>query len=249
VSDADLTQLATRQVRGRGRRLDRLQQAIADVPGASPLDTLGAVADALVPAVGIEVATIRLLDERGRLHLLAACGLSEGQLLRLALAPLDAAGLDAAPDRNPLARVGVPWFRAFWLEDGDERLGLVTVGSRSDRRPDRDDRILIERAVRELARNVRSVVRTERFLRSLSLELARRVELGRPGSTVGLLRPRERAVLALYADGLGTREIAELLVLSPHTIRTHVRNALKHLGVNTRREAAELVAGGEPPYL
>jgi DNA-binding CsgD family transcriptional regulator len=31
-------------------------------------------------------------------------------------------------------------------------------------------------------------------------------------------------------------------VLSPHTVRTHVRNARRRLGVNSRNEALELLA-------
>jgi DNA-binding CsgD family transcriptional regulator len=49
------------------------------------------------------------------------------------------------------------------------------------------------------------------------------------------------AILRLYREGLGTDQIAELLVLSPHTVRTHVRNARRRLGVNSRREALELL--------
>ncbi|TML02992.1 MAG: helix-turn-helix transcriptional regulator, partial [Actinobacteria bacterium] len=55
------------------------------------------------------------------------------------------------------------------------------------------------------------------------------------------LRPRELAILRLYGEGLATREIAELLVLSAHTVRTHVRNALRRLGVSSRHEALALL--------
>ena len=58
---------------------------------------------------------------------------------------------------------------------------------------------------------------------------------------VAALRPRERIVLGLYAEGLGANEIARLLVLSPHTVRTHVKNAFRRLGVHSREEATELV--------
>jgi DNA-binding NarL/FixJ family response regulator len=62
-----------------------------------------------------------------------------------------------------------------------------------------------------------------------------------PHALVNRLRPRELAILRLYADGFQTRQIAELLVLSPHTVRTHVRNALRRLGVSSRSEAVELL--------
>jgi DNA-binding CsgD family transcriptional regulator len=64
------------------------------------------------------------------------------------------------------------------------------------------------------------------------------------------LRPRELAILRLYGEGLGTDQIAELLVLSPHTVRTHVRNARRHLGVSSRAEALDLLkAADADPFM
>jgi DNA-binding NarL/FixJ family response regulator len=61
-----------------------------------------------------------------------------------------------------------------------------------------------------------------------------------------LLSPREREVLALLARGLNGEEAAERLVLSPETIRTHVRNAMTKLGAHTRTHAVVLaLARGE----
>jgi DNA-binding CsgD family transcriptional regulator len=59
------------------------------------------------------------------------------------------------------------------------------------------------------------------------------------------LRPRERIIVALYAEGLSVDEIARLLVISPHTVRTHVKNAFRRLGVHSRDEAAKLVFADE----
>ena len=58
-------------------------------------------------------------------------------------------------------------------------------------------------------------------------------------ASVADLRPRELAILRLYDEGLETQQIAELLVLSVHTVRTHVRNARRRLGVGSRREALD----------
>lgn len=57
-----------------------------------------------------------------------------------------------------------------------------------------------------------------------------------PGAAVSL-SPREREVLSLVADGLSAPEIAERLVLSPHTVKTHVRNLCDKLGVADRAAA------------
>jgi hypothetical protein len=44
-------------------------------------------------------------------------------------------------------------------------------------------------------------------------------------------------VLGLLAEGLSGAAIAERLVLSPETVRTHVRNAMDKLGASTRSQA------------
>jgi DNA-binding NarL/FixJ family response regulator len=55
------------------------------------------------------------------------------------------------------------------------------------------------------------------------------------------LSARERQVLALVARGKKTAEIADVLVISPETARTHVQNILTKLGVHSRLEAASFV--------
>ena len=55
------------------------------------------------------------------------------------------------------------------------------------------------------------------------------------------LTARELEVLALVADGLRNRDIAERLFLSPKTVDHHVSAILRKLGARTRGEAA--VAG------
>ncbi len=63
---------------------------------------------------------------------------------------------------------------------------------------------------------------------------------------------REREVLGYLADGLSGAAIAERLVLSPETVRTHVRNAMEKLGASTRSQAVAIalesgVIGDPPP--
>ena len=60
-------------------------------------------------------------------------------------------------------------------------------------------------------------------------------------SPLSLLSPREAQVIDLLADGLNGQAIADRLVLSPETIRTHVRNATMKLGAKTRVQAVALV--------
>jgi len=52
------------------------------------------------------------------------------------------------------------------------------------------------------------------------------------------LTRREREVLALVATGLSNQAIADRLVLSLHTVRTHVQSILAKLGLHSKLEAA-----------
>ncbi|HEV2790511.1 MAG TPA: response regulator transcription factor [Solirubrobacterales bacterium] len=52
-----------------------------------------------------------------------------------------------------------------------------------------------------------------------------------------VLSRREAEILELLSTGFSGEEIAERLVLSPETIRTHVRNAMGKLEAKTRTEA------------
>jgi NarL family two-component system response regulator LiaR len=54
------------------------------------------------------------------------------------------------------------------------------------------------------------------------------------------LMERERDVLALLVEGLNNTQIADRLVVSPSTIKSHVSHILAKLGVASRTEAAAL---------
>jgi non-specific serine/threonine protein kinase len=58
------------------------------------------------------------------------------------------------------------------------------------------------------------------------------------------LSRREREVLALVAEGLTNRQIAERLVISPVTARNHVSSILTKLGMENRTQAAAWLASG-----
>ena len=58
-----------------------------------------------------------------------------------------------------------------------------------------------------------------------------------------LLSAREVEVLLLLDEHLTTEEIAARLFISEHTVRSHVKSLLRKLGVSSRREALERLAG------
>jgi DNA-binding NarL/FixJ family response regulator len=84
---------------------------------------------------------------------------------------------------------------------------------------------------------------------ALSGQVARRLletvrEGGRGASAVpepiaAALSARELEVLLLLDQHLGTEEIAKRLIISEHTVRSHVKSLLAKLGVSSRREALE----------
>jgi two-component system, NarL family, response regulator LiaR len=55
-----------------------------------------------------------------------------------------------------------------------------------------------------------------------------------------VLTPREREVMSLLVQGLTNTEIAERLVLSLSTVKTHVSSIIAKLGASTRTEAAAI---------
>jgi len=74
--------------------------------------------------------------------------------------------------------------------------------------------------------------------RRLISEFAARPAEAIPSTSLQLLTNREREVVALVAYGLSNDEIAERMVLSPMTAKTHVSRAMTKLGA---RDRAQLV--------
>lgn len=99
----------------------------------------------------------------------------------------------------------------------------------------------------ELAEAVRAVARGETLIppRMLGPLLSDLIERRHDHESALLkiaeLSPREREVLALLACGAKTNAIAETLVISPETARTHIQNILTKLDVHSRLEAATFV--------
>jgi DNA-binding NarL/FixJ family response regulator len=77
--------------------------------------------------------------------------------------------------------------------------------------------------------------------RRLVEEFAQRSRPTTSDRRLDVLTDREREVLALVATGLSNEEIADTLVVSPATAKTHVSRTMTKLGV---RDRAQLVVLG-----
>jgi DNA-binding NarL/FixJ family response regulator len=95
---------------------------------------------------------------------------------------------------------------------------------------------------------------TPNVTRRLIAEFALRPGAGRPDHRIAeLLTEREVEVLGLIGRGLSNAEIADLLVISPLTAKTHVSRILTKLGLRDRvqlvvlaYESRLVVPGSEP---
>lgn len=96
-------------------------------------------------------------------------------------------------------------------------------------------------ALRQLA-DGQSVVPPDLLGPLLRQLIERRREAAAAYERLMLLTPREREILALLADGLDQDAIAQTLVISPATARTHIQRVLRKLGVHSRLEAVTLTA-------
>lgn len=94
-------------------------------------------------------------------------------------------------------------------------------------------------ADRDLIEGCRAALRGEPFLyqgavRALIHNYLDQVDRGE--SPTGGITPREEEILKLVAEGRSSREIADLLVISPKTVERHRANLLAKLGLRDRVE-------------
>src|ERR671921_685123 len=68
----------------------------------------------------------------------------------------------------------------------------------------------------------------------------RSVKVEGPTGRTARLSEKERSVLRELARGHSTEQIAEVLIVSPHTVRTHIKNGMRKLGARTRAHAVAI---------
>ena len=246
---AELTEAEWDLVAEFEHRLIALERACANLDPQDLHSSLQRVAKVLPLAAGIEMVVIRLLSsERDALHLAAHDGVPPRQVRELALDPISRAKqrtIFALGGHHTEARtLGLGYLTGEWLRADSEVIGSLTVGCRTDRRPSPAERERIRETGASIGTTLATLDRSEKSLRTRSLTLARTAILEPPETPEAFfetLRPREATVLELYASGRTVDEIAGALVISPHTVRTHIKLAFRRLGIHSREEAAELI--------
>lgn len=141
-----------------------------------------------------------------------------------------------------LLRSVIPACKVLILSGSDHERALIATFEAGA-----DGFLMKSSPLAELVRATRAVHTGDTFvppnllgplIRSL---MRRRTEQDEALRRAARLTRREREVLALLADGPDNDAIAQSLVISPQTARTHVQNVLSKLGVHSRLEAAAFV--------
>ncbi len=144
-------------------------------------------------------------------------------------------GLDSVETtRRLLANSDVPVMLLTTSETDERIFAALRAGATGLVLKDTEPAELL-RAVAVLARG--DALLSPRLTRRLIADFAARPEPSQLSDRlVELLTPREREVVALVAIGLSNDEIAEELVVSPATARTHVSRAMVKLGARDRSQ-------------
>ena len=97
--------------------------------------------------------------------------------------------------------------------------------------------VLKSAADRDLIEACRATMRGEPFLYPSAVRTLIRDHLERAESqTRDVLTPREAEIVKLIAEAYSSKEIAEMLVISPKTVERHRANILEKLGMRDRVE-------------
>ena len=78
--------------------------------------------------------------------------------------------------------------------------------------------------------------------RMLSFALQHRQEATKNLKTWRSLTPREKEITALACLSYTNKEIAEQLIISPATVKTHLRNAKRKFGLRSKLELRKILA-------
>jgi len=131
-----------------------------------------------------------------------------------------------------------PEVRVLMLSSSeDDELGLLSI--RSGAVGFLSKSVALDAVPRAIASAARGEAVLSRRLTLRLIDAMRRVSTDGAGvrPVKSPLTPREWEVLDLLCAEQSTEEIADTLVLSPETVRSHVKSILRKLGVRSRRDA------------
>jgi len=105
--------------------------------------------------------------------------------------------------------------------------------------------VLKQATVAEVLETIRSVVRGENIIPPLLTEslfthvVNLAVRRGKANLPVAVqMTKREREIIALIAEGMSNKEIAQRLNLSTYTVKSHIHNILEKMALHSRLEIA-----------
>ncbi|SHK92225.1 LuxR C-terminal-related transcriptional regulator [Halomonas caseinilytica] len=136
----------------------------------------------------------------------------------------------------------------FNLRDEDRAAELLTTMHLQGVFYRQDDLSLICKGVKTLMEGHPWMSRS---LMARLLEFLRQQQRNVYRPTYGLTQ-REREIIGLLGSGASNHEIAERLAISEHTVKSHLYNTFKKIGVNTRGQAVRWACqhlGTPPLYL
>lgn len=96
--------------------------------------------------------------------------------------------------------------------------------------------VLKSGADRDLLEACRAAMRDEPFLYPSAIRMLIREHLERGSAGEDVLTPRETEIVKMIAESYSSKEIADMLRLSPKTVERHRANILKKLGMSDRVE-------------
>lgn len=124
-----------------------------------------------------------------------------------------------------------------------DRLGAIVEAAREDGAPPRDVLAELHAAVATARDQLDAAIRALEAGGAPQSEGGMRLAAAdRDTGQLGRLTPREREVLALIGHGRSNRAIAEQLVVSLKTVKSHVSSILLKLGLDDRTQAALVAA-------
>jgi DNA-binding NarL/FixJ family response regulator len=189
-------------------------------------------ADALGIALGLERDLTVTTASDGR----AATVLAETEPYDVALVDMVMPGLDGVDVMRRFRDGGRTRVIAVSAHDDDltmaRALDAGAVGFCSKLVPIVDLAAMIRRAA-----DGEELMDPEERARLARLLRHRRQQQATERQRANRLTPRQVEILQLMADGVGPKEIARRLGVSPLTLRTHVQNILTRLGVHSKVEA------------